>query len=154
VNEEGIFNFNATSRGPATVLGNFMIQQYSGSFSVTSHGVNLLSATFSEPVLGSGNQLQLQNVSFTKGSFHFTSDINGLAFELNHPLDPLYFVAFFDVNPLVGITDGTFAPFTANVGSAFTTTGVATPELSTYAMMLLGFIGLGYAGCFRKSRAS
>src|SRR5580698_5702064 len=101
-----VFNFNATSTGPATVLGNFMIQQYSGSFSVTSHGVNLLSATFSEPVLGSGNQLQLQNVSFTKGSFHFTSDINGLAFELNHPLDPLYFVAFFDVNPLVGITDG------------------------------------------------
>jgi hypothetical protein len=93
-------------------------------------------------------------VSFTEGSFHFTSDINGLAFELNHPLDPSYFVAFLDVNPLVGITDGTFAPFTANVGSAFTTTGVATPELPTYAMMLLGFIGLGYAGCFRKSRAS
>jgi hypothetical protein len=29
--------------------------------------------------------------------------------------------------------------------------GVATPELSTWAMMVLGFAGLGYAG-YRRAR--
>lgn len=154
---EGIFNFTATSTGAATAEGNFIEQQYSGSFSITSGGVNFLSATFTAPIEGiegSLNQLELTRL-FGEGSFHFTSDISGLASSLNEDDQSLYFLGFFDVNPVAGITDGTFRSFTANGTGNFSSSGpaMATPEPSTYAMILMGFVGLGYAG-LRKARAT
>jgi hypothetical protein len=161
---EGIYNLTATSVGAATPLfspGEF-VQDYSGSFSITGDGgFNYLSATFSESLLGidaSANVINENQLQFSRfggeGSFHFTSDVSGLASSLNEDDQQIYFLGFFDANPLVGITDGTFSSFTANGTGNFSSTGpaMATPEPSTYAMMLIGFVGLGYAG-LRKARA-
>jgi hypothetical protein len=40
-----------------------------------------------------------------------------------------------------------------DVAQSFASINVAIPEISTWAMLLLGFAGLGYAG-YRKSRAT
>ena len=42
-------------------------------------------------------------------------------------------------------------PSTLNVNLPFVSPGASTPEASTWAMMLLGFAGLGFAG-FRRAR--
>ena len=163
---EGIFNLTATSVGAATPMftpGEF-IQDYTGSFSITgADGFNYLSATFSEPLSAidasanwnDTNQAQLSQMWQYKGSWTFTSDVSGLASTLNEDDQQIYFLGIFNATSF-GITDGTFGSFTGNVGSAFESTGpamVATPEPSTWAMMLLGFVGLGYAG-YRKTRTT
>ena len=53
-----------------------------------------------------------------------------------------------DVN---GVT--TFTDFDVRTDGSFTTAAVATPEPSTWAMMLLGFVGVGYLG-WRRMRAA
>jgi hypothetical protein len=163
---EGIYNLTATSVGAATQLftpGEF-IEDYTGSFSVTGvGGFNYLSGTFSEPLIGidasanviNENQAQISQLGLNKGSWSFTSDISGLASSLNEDDQSIYFLAFFNASN-IGITDGTFSSFTANGSGAFETSGpavVAAPEPSTWAMMLIGFVGLGYAG-LRKARAT
>jgi hypothetical protein len=164
VGGEGIYNLTATSVGAATPLfspGEF-VQDYTGSFSVTGNdGFNYLSATFSEPLLGidaSANVINENQPQFSRfgaeGNFHFTSDVSGLASSLNEDDQSIYFLGFFKASD-VGITDGTFSSFTANGTGNFSSSGPAmvAPEPSTWAMMLMGFVGLGYAG-LRKARAT
>ena len=160
---EGIFKLTATSVGAATpMLPGEFIQDYTGSFSITgADGFNYLSATFSEPLWAIDasanwndlNQAQISQFWGYKSSWSFTSDVSGLASTLNEDDQQIYFLGFFNATSF-GITDGTFGSFTGNVTGAFASTGpamVATPEPSTWAMMLLGFVGLGYAG-YRKTR--
>ena len=47
----------------------------------------------------------------------------------------------------------TLTPFAQLVNRGQTEIKLAVPEPSTWAMMLLGFAGLGYAG-FRKARSA
>jgi hypothetical protein len=159
-----IYNLTATSVGAATSLSPGIFEQdYTGSFSITGlDDSNVLSGTFSEPLLGfdaahsgSDNENQLQFSNFgNEGGWSFTSDISGLASNLNEDDQQIYFLGFFNASTL-GITDGTYSSFTANGTGNFSSTGpaMATPEPSTYAMMLIGFVGLGYAG-LRKARAT
>ena len=60
-------------------------------------------------------------------------------------------LSFTDVSPSAAIVPGTgtLRSFTSDVSGDFSST---VPEPSTWAMMLLGFAGLGYVG-FRKARA-
>ena len=162
---EGIFKLTATSVGAATpsfTPGQFT-QDYTGSFSITgADGFNYLSATFSEPLWAidasanwnDTNQAQISQMWGYKSSWSFTSDVSGLAYTHNEHDQQLYSLAFFNTTSF-GITDGTFGSFTGNVGGVFETTGpaIAAPEPSTWAMMLLGFVGLGYVG-YRKTRTS
>jgi hypothetical protein len=46
----------------------------------------------------------------------------------------------------------TFTDFDVRTDGSFTTAAAATPEPSTWAMMLLGFVGIGYLGR-RRMRA-
>jgi hypothetical protein len=113
---EGIYNLTATSVGAATPFsarGQFM-QEYTGSFSVTGDGgFNYLSATFTEPLLAidaSANVINENQAQFSRfageGSFHFASDISGLASTLNEDDQEIYFLAIFEATSF-GITDGT-----------------------------------------------
>jgi hypothetical protein len=160
---EGIYNLTATSVGVATSLSPGIFEQdYTGSFSVTgAGGFNYLSGTFSEPLIGidasanviNENQAQISQLGLNKGSWSFTSDISGLASSLNEDDQSIYFLAFFNASD-IGITDGTYSSFTANGSGNFETDGpaVAAPEPSTWAMMLTGFVGLGWMAKRRTNR--
>ena len=73
------------------------------------------------------------------------SEFEVLGIDPNLGIDPTNTTAF-----ITGLTfegagsfTGTMTPITTNV-----------PESSTWAMMLLGFAGLGYAGCYRKTKSA
>jgi hypothetical protein len=77
------------------------------------------------------------------GSFNASERISILGGPLFFSASPGNFTAF-------GTT--AFGPFIENAGSTFTFTNVtAVPEPSTWAMMLIGFAGLGFAG-YRRAR--
>jgi PEP-CTERM motif len=114
---------------------------------------------------------ELPNTPFCSGALPCSDVFNGFAFSFSSGVD----ITGVSVDPTSAadfrpITGGlTFAPteiFVNVVGDApqvddklildVTTSGVtppAAPEPSTWAMMLLGFAGLGFAG-YRRARAS
>ena len=144
------FTLSATNSGPATSSGGEITQHYNGTFSITNGATNYLSGTFSDAVFGSGGALtqSASNPSSTQ-SVSFTSNV--IAPSLIGAFDRAMSLSFTDVSPSAAIIPGTgtLRSFTSDVSGNFSST---VPEPSTWAMMLLGFAGLGYVG-FRKARA-
>ena len=97
----------------------------------------------------------------TPGIWHFTAglqgDWNGIS---NHFAGPITFdIAGISISDFVANSDGFIAVAdvlgnkgTGDVGGKIGTI-VGTPEPSTWAMMLLGFAGLGFAG-YRKAKTA
>ena len=143
------FTLSATNSGPATTSGGEITQHYNGTFSITSGATNFLSGTFSDAVFGSGGALTLSasNPSPTQ-SVTFTSNV--IAPSLISAFDRAMSLSFTDVSPSAAIVPGTgtLRSFTSDVSGDFSAT---VPEPSTWAMMLLGFAGLGYAA-YRKTK--
>jgi hypothetical protein len=142
------FTLTATNSGPATTSGGEITQRYNGTFSITNGATNYLSGTFSDAVFGSGGALTLSasNPSPTQ-SVTFTSNV--IAPSLIDAFDRAASLSFTDVGPQAAIVSGTLGSFHSDVSGDFSAT---VPEPSTWAMMLLGFAGLGYVG-LRKGRA-
>jgi hypothetical protein len=144
------FTLSATNSGPATSSGGEITQRYNGTFSITNGATNYLSGTFADAVFGSGGALtqSASNPSSTQ-SVSFTSNV--IAPSLISAFDRAMSLSFTDVTPFAAIIPGTgtLRSFTSDVSGDFSST---VPEPSTWAMMLLGFAGLGYVG-FRKARA-
>jgi hypothetical protein len=142
------FTLSATNSGPATSSGGEITQHYNGTFSITNGATNYLSGTFSDAVFGSGGALtqSASNPSSTQ-SVSFTSNV--IAPDLIAAFDRAMSLSFTDVSPSAAIVLGTLRSFHSDVSGNFSST---VPEPSTWAMMLLGFAGLGYVG-FRKARA-
>ena len=145
------FTLNAHSISAATTVGPApdIVQAYAGSFSIIGGGINYLSGTFSDAIFGSGSGLVVtaSNPSPTE-SVTFTSDV--IAPSLLTAFDRAASLSFTDVTPDASIVLGTLNSFKSDVSGDFSST---VPEPSTWAMMLLGFVGLGYAG-FRKARSA
>ena len=143
------FTLSATNSGPATTSGGEITQHYNGTFSITSGATNFLSGTFSDAVFGSGGALTLSasNPSPTQ-SVTFTSNV--IAPSLISAFDRAMSLSFTDVSPSAAIVPGTgtLRSFTSDVSGDFSS---AVPEPSTWAMMLIGFGGLGYAA-YRKTK--
>ena len=142
------FTLTATNSTPATMTGGEITERFNGTFSITSGATNFLSGTFSDAVFGSGGALTLSasNPSPTQ-SVTFTSNV--IAPSLIDAFDRAASLSFTDVGPQAAIVSGTLGSFHSDVSGDFSAT---VPEPSTWAMMLLGFAGLGYAG-LRKGRA-
>ncbi len=142
------FTLSATNSGPATSSGGEITQHYNGTFSITNGATNYLSGTFSDAVFGAGGALTLSasNPSPTQ-SISFTSNV--IAPSLINAFDRAGSLSLTDVTPGAAIVLGTLRSFTSDVSGDFSS---SVPEPSTWAMMLLGFAGLGYVG-FRKARA-
>jgi hypothetical protein len=140
------FALSATNSGPATSSGGEITQHYNGTFSITNGATNYLSGTFSDAVFGAGGALTLSasNPSSTQ-SVNFTSNV--IAPSLISAFDRAMSLSFTDVTPSAGITLGTLRTFTSDVSGDFSST---VPEPSTWAMLVLGFMGLGYTA-FRRS---
>ena len=142
------FTLSATNSGPATLSGGEITQHYNGTFSITSGANNYLSGTFSDAVFGAGGALTLSasNPSPTQ-SVSFTSNV--IAPDLISAFNRAASLSFTDVSPSAAIVNTTLRSFHSDVSGDFSS---SVPEPSTWAMMLLGFAGLGYVG-FRKARA-
>jgi PEP-CTERM motif len=148
----GVFvNLAATSIDAATSIGPAVLQHYSGTFCIASGagctGTDYLSGSFTDAALGIGGQLSII-VGNPPDPLTLTSDFIP-ADALGAP-SALGFT-FTDVTPIIHIANGTIASFSASFsGNA---SASAVPEPSTWAMLALGFAGLGFAG-LRRRKAS
>ena len=142
-------NFTVTSIAPAISVGGFVIQEFSGSFTITSGlggtGINYLSATFADFVFGAGSSLTLSSanppeaVSLTSGVIADLGSPDGISF------------SFANVNPSIGISHGSLRSFTSSVSGTFSATPPPrqqAPEPGSLA--LVGLAMLGLAGSLRR----
>ena len=127
------------------------MQNYDGMFCITSAfkcgGTDYLSGSFTDAVFGVGNQLNV-TVGDPPDKLILTSSVIS-SNELVAPSAVGF--TFTNVTPAAHITGGTIASFTASfTGNA---SASAIPEPPTWAMLALGFAGLGYAG-FRTRKTN
>jgi hypothetical protein len=142
------FSFHATSIGAASspFLG-FVTQPFSGTFSITSGANNYLSGTFTDAIFGAGPSLTLSTASTPPELLSFSSNV------INNTLfmtDRAFSLSFAGVTPIAAIVGGSLRSFDSSVSGDASGT---VPEPSTWAMMLLGFAGLAYAGLRRGRKA-
>jgi PEP-CTERM motif len=146
-------DFTATSVGPAILVFGNIVEAFTGSFSITGGGNNYLSGTFDDSVFGGGSSLVLSASSDQPGeTVTFTSSVipvvdladnRGISF------------SFTDVSPpatTVGSgASRTLAPFAADISGDFSAN---VPEPATWAMLGLGFAGMGLVGLTRRRKNS
>jgi hypothetical protein len=138
------FTLSAHSIGPAsTTAGGYVVQPYSGSFSITAGSENILSGNFSDAIFGSGTSLTLSVSDQVAGqTLSFTSSVIPANY-LDTPKGMS--LSFADVTPPVGITDNTLAGFTASVAGTFSASGGVVPEPATLSLLVAGMLGIGLA---------
>jgi hypothetical protein len=146
-----VFNWSLT--GPDPSLGGFVLQG-SGTITASPAGTNvwdidaITGAVNGDEITGTSTFEGADNMVFTTG-FAFVSTV-GISFETAAGQSVNIFSFFGPTTPPTGnaygerIADGPFG----GVGH-FTLTAV--PEASTWAMMIIGFAGLGMAG-YRASQ--
>jgi PEP-CTERM motif len=141
--------FTASSVGPAIIVSGNIVEAFSGSFSITGGGNNYLSGTFDDSVFGGGSSLTLtasndqpgETVTFTSSVIPVIdlADNRGVSF------------SFTDVSPPASTVGSgasrTLAPFAADISGDFSAT---VPEPATWAMLGLGFAGMGLLGLIRR----
>ena len=128
---------DATSVGTASTFHGFVIQSFTGTFSImTAGGQNVLSGTFTDATFGSGTSLTLSASNATAGeslilksSVMPASDISG---------NGAASLSFAAVNPQISIVNGTMAPFKASVAGTFSGGAASVPEPATFGLLALG----------------
>jgi hypothetical protein len=144
-------DFTASSVGPAVIVGGNIVEAFTGSFSITGGGNNYLTGTFDDSVFGGGSSLVLtasndqpgETVTFTSSVIPVVdlSDDRGISF------------SFTDVSPPASTVGSgasrTLAPFAADISGDFSAT---VPEPATWAMLGLGFAGMGLVGLTRRRK--
>jgi hypothetical protein len=147
-------DLTATSSGAAATFGGNIVQNYTGSFSITGGGNNYLSGTFTDSVFGGGSSLVLTASNTVAGeTVTFTSSVipvidlasnRGVSF------------SFTDVTPIASTVGTgalrTLAPFAADISGDFS--AAVVPEPATWAMLGLGFAGMGLLGLTRRRKGS
>ena len=143
---DATFTLSATSTGPATInpSSGVIDQSYAGAFSVTSSTglINYLSGTFSGLLTGLGSDVTLAG----RQSVSFTSNVM-----FPPPLNQAVTISTNNFIPSAAIDNMTLASGSADLTGTFS---AGVPEPSTWAMMLIGFAGLGFAGWHAARRSA
>lgn len=136
---QALFNISGSTSTAAVAIGSAVYEQVGigGSFSFTdsTSGQNYLSGSFGGATLtGSGSSGSLFNpaggmVNYTGGS-EATSSMGGFSIALNNTNHP--------IGAAPGKPLGSFSAHTSGTFSA-----QAVPEMSVWAMLIIGFVGLG-----------
>ena len=155
---DATYTMSAHSTGPAStavLLGTtFIFQRFSGTYEISAPecGTDCLSGSFVDLVSGAvgGFALTLSATQPPTSAVTMTSDTipaSDLLFPEAIALSKTALTkpVTFDCSSPLGCTLGSTS---ANVSGTFS---AGVPELGTWAMMLLGFAGLGFAG-YRTSR--
>jgi hypothetical protein len=143
-NLSGAFSFTYSGSTPLVV----------GSHTFTT-GANLLSGTFSGAELvgpANGSTSSLQDAIFSGGSISYTSDFaafdgtgdKAFSLELTSVLPFFGATAGNALNSFSAVSTGSFASDISTVG------GAGVPEPMTWAVMLLGFGGIGAAARHKR----
>lgn len=148
------YNLDATSVNAASTFSGAVIQNYSGSFCITSAsncgGTNLLSGVFSDAAFGAlGGPGLVVNVNNPPDTLTLTSDIipsNQLAAPSSLGL------TFTNLSPLLHIEGTTIGDFTAAFAGTVSasTTDIPVPEPTTLGILGLGLLGLGMTQLKRR----
>ena len=150
---EATLVLTAHSIGGAVTVGGNIVQEYTGTFSITNGATNYLSGTFPDTVFGGGSSLALTASTGVSGeTVMYTSNV--LPANLVNGTDLGVSFSLTSVSPgastVVSGSTRTLAAFSSDISGDFSASAV--PEPATWAMMVLGFIGLGYAAFHRSAK--
>lgn len=150
----GPFDISATLQATADG-GNYDITDISGT--VTQNGTSYAIGTLIPPPNDPANLLGFDNkIIANSGNAPFTLDNGGIGFYVPgifnyYPVDPY---AAFNIYDNSSPNGGLSATASYDVNTEFNGTysiTAAVPEPSTWAMMLLGFVGLGFMAYRRRN---
>ena len=140
-----VLSLTATSTTPMTFTTNYTQQGYSGSFSIMSGSLNVLSGTFSHAILdvtvGSYSTASLLSAG---NPVSFTSDVFDMA---KIGLGEMA-LAFTSIKPTLGLGSGYGTSFDATASAQFAS---EVPEPATWAMLIFGFGLVGFAARRRRN---
>jgi hypothetical protein len=139
-------NLTGTNTDAATMSSGNLLQNFSGTFSITMGTTNILSGTFFDLLSGSGSGAVLTGSTPPDSAVTFTSSVI--------PADDLeaqraLSLSFSNVMPALGTSipaDGSYPSFTASVSGTFSANNgspAAVPEPMSMALLGSGMVGLG-----------